>query len=480
MNCRTFMKKLPEYADEVLLHDMKKAMEKHMESCENCKIAYNEELEFDSLFSEALRIDETKFNSSRVEIIKEIDKYRYGKSPLKKVKFGMRKHRIQLASAAAVLVFVIAAIPLVITPRMNKASQMNKADSKSNGYTISNNENINEDGNGGESKIAASESTTQFQIPLSSVAPSAFADLLRNKIAVPKFNLIMLDKMPDEKLSTAPKDSPDKNTKVSLYGRGPAAIDDEIADIVFQRQKDLSAWKLSVENNEKNQVSPLFVDWYDNDDILVILGNARGHATYGGDLFLVNINTGKALNIYPAHSQNNNQEVVSAVRNGDSLDLAVKEFDDSHNVLRDTNTTIYFNELYSAYNDKKLNNATGEVKGAIVQDKALNVVKTSFADGINNKDSKALKDILGSEFIKSDYQKLNELLGIGKAGILRVIDMTKPSDVDSNETYFVEADIAIKPETAAYKNGVNYLAFKLQKDEQDNWIITSITRLPQN
>lgn len=477
MNCRIFEKKLPEYLDESLLHDMKDAMEKHMDSCENCRNLYNQEMEFDKFFSNALQSEDMKFNSCRAEIIKEIDKNRYGKSPLKKIKYGMRKHKLQILSSAAVLMLTLTAMPFIIGshPQKNTLSGTASED-KSKLLSV-------ESQNGASDIKSPKTGSTEKSIALEDMQPIAFAsDILENKVYVPVFERTKLEKLPDQSMSTVPKDSPDKNIQVLLNGRGPAAQDEGIADIVFQNQKDLGIWKLSVVDNEQKRMSPLSVNWYDNENVLVTMGYGNGHATFGGDLFLININTGKTLNLYPAHSKDKSQEVVSAARNGEMINIAVKQFDDAHNMSQDINVVFYFNEIYSSSAAEGVNGNDTKYKVSAEENKAAAVLKNGLAEGLNKGDTNALNQILGGNLVKPDSYQYKELYDINKVNVLKIVDMTKPSEdgQENTETYYSEIEINTKSDGIIFKNGVNFLAFKLEKDDKNNWIITDISRLPQN
>ncbi|MDP4089265.1 MAG: DUF4652 domain-containing protein [Bacillota bacterium] len=485
MNCRIFMKRLPEFMDGSLLHDMKEAMEKHLDCCEKCRAVYEKEEELDTLFFGSLQLEEITFNSSRPEIIKGIDRNRYGKGPLKKIKYSMRRHRMKIVSSAAVFILCLTAVPFLLGPHSLKDSQYNtsgtgslgvkenSASAKSEVIADSNaNANFNGAVNKGESVLSLIE------------PPAAFIDLIGNKVYVPKFVRLPIDKLPDIRMSTEPKASPDQNIKVMLYGRGPAGTDDEIAEIVFQNQKDSSIWELSVADNDTKQVSPLYVDWYDNENILVTIGNGRGHVTLGGDLFLVNINTGKALDLYPARSKDRNREVVSAVRNGDMIKLSVKQYDESHTTAQDFDENMYFKEMDSPGNTDGNAKKEMPLSRGIASDynNPLSVVNSWLVESINKKDSRLLGSILAGDISKDDSILHKELDKIEKLGISRMYSMTDTLGSSNEEilTYCVELEASMKTEGSIFKNDTNFIEFKLEKDDKNNWVITDISRLPQN
>lgn len=106
ISCLTFKKRLYDFTYGSISEDFKKSMEAHVQSCPNCQIIYEEELRNDKAFKDVVNIRNVKFNSSRDEIIKNIDKNRYSKNFSNKLYYRMRRN-IVLYAASAVLFFSI-------------------------------------------------------------------------------------------------------------------------------------------------------------------------------------------------------------------------------------------------------------------------------------------------------------------------------------------------------------------------------------
>ena len=106
ISCLTFKKRLYDFIYGTISEDIKKSMEVHVENCPNCQIIYEEELQNDKAFKDVINIRNVKFNSSRDEIIKNIDKNRYSKRFSNKLYHRIRRN-IMVYAASAVLFFGI-------------------------------------------------------------------------------------------------------------------------------------------------------------------------------------------------------------------------------------------------------------------------------------------------------------------------------------------------------------------------------------
>lgn len=332
MNCKTFVKKLPEFMENTMIYDMKDAMEKHMNSCEECKRAYEAEKSLDEMFINALQVEDMKFSSARNEIMKGIDQNRYGKSPLNKVKYGLRKFRWQLASSAAILAIAFTALPFI----GGMSSNDNTGPGNVAMYTTE------DSGPNMKSAEAAREmlptvedapkqemSITGFDAPNSAFAADSHA---ANELYQPIFERTDIEKAVKLDFATPWKKSPEGTIEVSISGKGVNAAEEGIAELVFTNKKDGSFWKLSLLENESKQFTPMAVEWYDNDRLLVVIGFGHGTVTAGGDLIVLDVNSGKAVNLYPVNSKDVKNQVTSAIRNGNTIEVNVRLYEDDNMV----------------------------------------------------------------------------------------------------------------------------------------------------
>lgn len=108
ISCLTFRKRLNDFIYGTISGEMKKSFEEHLQNCESCRIIYEDELQIEKAFREAINIRNIKFVSSRDEIIKSIDKNRYSKSFSNKLFYRIRKNFINYAASAVLLISLTA------------------------------------------------------------------------------------------------------------------------------------------------------------------------------------------------------------------------------------------------------------------------------------------------------------------------------------------------------------------------------------
>jgi hypothetical protein len=321
------MKKLPEFMENTMIYDMKEAMEKHMNNCIECRCAYEAEKSLDEMFVNALQFEDIKFNSSRAEIMRSIDKNRYGKGPIKKVKYGLKKFRWQIVSTAAVLVIGITSAPLIMG--------LNSQENDPNQFIASGQiESVQDNSNMASMKQAVlpKEEVENNRMGIASFnEPQSFAATEDTKqVYMPVFEKTVIDKVAEPDFGSPWKKSPDGALEVSMNGKGINAAEEGIADLIISRKTDSALWKFSLMNNDMKQFSPMFVEWFDNENVLVTMGLGYGTVTFGGDLILLNVNTGKTFNIYPEYSMDNKNQVVNVVRKENTLELTLRLYEDDN------------------------------------------------------------------------------------------------------------------------------------------------------
>lgn len=327
MNCKTFMKKLPELMDNTLIYDMKEAMEKHMDTCPECRAAYEAEKTLDEMFANALQFEDIKFNSSRAEIMRSIDKNRYGKGPLKKMKYSMRKFRWQIVSTAAILVIGIVSAPLIMDfnsqgdnpdQYMTEFARIESVQESNEAPSMKEADIVQDDISNGKMGIIASINNPENYDTAEKV----------NQVYMPVFEKTAIEKIEEPEYATAWKKSPDGSLEISISGKGVKASEEGIADLVVSRKQDSALWKLSLADNEIKQFTPMFVEWFDNENVLTVVGYGYGTVTAGGDLILLNVNTGTAYNVYPENSMDYKNQVVNVVKADDTIELTLRLYDD--------------------------------------------------------------------------------------------------------------------------------------------------------
>ena len=493
MNCKTFMRKLPEFIENSMMHDMSEAMKRHMSDCNSCKTRFDEERAIDLAFNMALDIEGVSFNSCRADIMKNINKKKYSKNPLNKIRHGIKKFQIQIVSTAAIFLMTMVAAPYIMdryemknSPRSNnqvsKAEQENLALAKDTSImtekTISD-EALKENVRDNSNKTMAKD-----------VKALSLLDKT-NDIYVPEFTRVELELKEDLEFATDWTESPDKNLKVAIEGRGPDAIEEGVGKLVFVNNDTSKMWKLSLANNETKQFTPMKVSWFDNENLLVIFGYGQGRVTLGGDVILLNAHTGKAVNIYWEYSLDKKKQVAEASRNNEKIDLRVILYDDMVNNYKEEFRSIDFSELY---NDSKNENKLQQMEGSKMvggsfssNEKLANNINSDLVveniellvSSVNDKNYESMASIFSEELLKEDdYLHLAQIQNMY---LVRIINVSNSSREDGlTSTYYVETIMDMKEESNLYKSGTNYLSICVKKDLEGKLTITDIARLPQN
>jgi len=107
MRCSTFSKSLKDYIAEELSEDASEMMSSHINKCDRCKALYNNQLKSYKFLQSMSSSDNSLFESSRDEIMKNIDKSKYNKTFTNKVHFFMKKNSFKCALGAVAVAALI-------------------------------------------------------------------------------------------------------------------------------------------------------------------------------------------------------------------------------------------------------------------------------------------------------------------------------------------------------------------------------------
>jgi len=91
MYCVILRKKINEYIEGDIDDDLNRTIEEHMEQCENCKKLYEDELRITLMLKMAFTANNIKFKSCRNNVIKSINRARYGKGFMNNLKLQLSK-----------------------------------------------------------------------------------------------------------------------------------------------------------------------------------------------------------------------------------------------------------------------------------------------------------------------------------------------------------------------------------------------------
>lgn len=332
MDCSVFRKRLQDLMEDNLSYDLREAMLQHIKECKECKALYEEELEIDEMFKIGVSEDMPNFRSLRNDIMKSIDKNKYSTSSQKKLAAHFKTYKAPYASLAAVILFFAVVIPYVrhnnsILGVHRSSSAAPEMASKSVEDSI---------GSGNSDK---QDTLNTAQKSMDSAVPSEQEGMSIKLTAeyVPVFEKKLLASNTEVSFNTPWENSLHSKYSASVEGKGPQAQEEGIGNIVL---KDLSSgqkWSFSLANNEQKQFTPKAVKWIDDENLLVIVGYGMGQVQQGGDLYILNINSVRAVKADPANTAglDNKSEITRIQKitlessNVLSIETEVTVFDDN-------------------------------------------------------------------------------------------------------------------------------------------------------
>lgn len=146
--------------------------------------------------------------------------------------------------------------------------------------------------------------------------------------------------------------SPSGKKSASIEGKGEEAKEEGIGKIII---KDAQNNKVFFEIKDKSkQMSPLSVCFFDDENILVTIGLGYGTVTMGGNLYVLNINSGKSAVI--DDTKDEKKQIANVRKDGNNLKYDII-------VYEDDNLTKYHveNKVITDYNEK-INDITSQIK----------------------------------------------------------------------------------------------------------------------
>ncbi|CAG7838829.1 hypothetical protein Z959_07155 [Clostridium novyi B str. ATCC 27606] len=145
-----------------------------------------------------------------------------------------------------------------------------------------------------------------------------------------KFIRKKINEKTEPKFSTSWK----KSSKVSacIEGKGPDAEEEGVGEIYIKNLKNKEMWSLNLFQKQQKD-TPKYIEWFDDNNLMVIIGNAHGTVSQGGNLYKLDINTGETTEIY--NTKDKKKQVLSVKRHGDKLNLNILVYEndellDSH------------------------------------------------------------------------------------------------------------------------------------------------------
>ncbi|MBC2579612.1 DUF4652 domain-containing protein [Clostridium sp. DJ247] len=177
-----------------------------------------------------------------------------------------------------------------------------------------------------------------------------------NNSNVPKIVKQQLEKGSKARFNTPWKSSPSGTYSACVEGKGPEAIEEGVGQI-FVKNNSGDIFSFKIQDNEK--ISPKFIQWADGENLLVVIGSAHGTVSKGGNLYLLNVNSGKMFTVLEIPDKK--QEIMSVEKNNDSLKLKVNVYDDNnYNKSHTENWTVSSFNI-NLNNKMQVKNSEGKV-----------------------------------------------------------------------------------------------------------------------
>lgn len=453
MNCSIFKKKLNDYIEGNMQEDMKDAMKHHEEECASCSKIYNIELSVDSAFKQAFD-NNISFTSSRADIMRTIDKNRYGKGLGKRLHYHFKRYYVRYMSCAAII-----AITAIIAPNVLKQSHnMVSSNSAKQDMAIAKK---------GEASIERKSALFNANVDVSG-AEKASMDV--KSYISPSF--IKVGVMPEENMlqsNTPWKSSPSKKFSACIEGRGPEGEYDGVGTIYVKEPISGSIWMLNDLNNS-GQYTPKFISWWDDENIIVVEGYAYGTISSGESLYLVNVNTAQSSLIYSP--ENDRTRVISAERLGDKVQMKLLTNDESLNnsnkaeliCPQNMETLVSANKGEEAKPEAKVIYDFAQCVNTKNYSSAFSMLAPGLKGAYESDNEKPLKNIIGMNIIK-----IEEKPG---AGVDRTVDTYY-----SHKVYYAEVYYMVRDENySSIKNGIyNHKIVVVQEKKDSPWRIAEMS-----
>ena len=127
----------------------------------------------------------------------------------------------------------------------------------------------------------ATTNTKTDNIPATSLQPSLF-----------KYIITSISSDTKIQLNTPWEESPLLGFKATIEGKGGKAQEEGYSHIIIKDEKTNKFTKLTLENQENNKITAKDLEWIDESNMFVILGQPFGTVSKGGKIYKVNICNG--------------------------------------------------------------------------------------------------------------------------------------------------------------------------------------------
>lgn len=122
--------------------------------------------------------------------------------------------------------------------------------------------------------------------------------------------------------------SPKGELKASIEGRGDKAEDEGYSRILIEDKKSGEVTSLTLENEDKLTLAAKDLEWIDESNLFVILGQPFGTISKGGKIYKVNIKTGE-VNLFK-DIENPREEYISVKKSAEGFSFEKYVYEDDN------------------------------------------------------------------------------------------------------------------------------------------------------
>ncbi|WP_333886906.1 DUF4652 domain-containing protein [Clostridium sp.] len=195
------------------------------------------------------------------------------------------------------------------------SSDKNTSSTKVNTNTSSDNNDkkVNSDTENDNTKDKSDEQTTQ---------DNSFSSSTTKNASGISFTKEQLGSKTEITFNTEWKNSEDGSYSACIEGKGSEALEEGVGKIIIKSGQNLYSYEIK----DNTKISPKYIEWADEKNILVVVASSHGTLAKGGDLYMLNVNTGETSLLIKDSSKK--KQIMSAQKEGDNINLKVNIYDD--------------------------------------------------------------------------------------------------------------------------------------------------------
>lgn len=152
-----------------------------------------------------------------------------------------------------------------------------------------------------------------------------------------KFIKHQLQKDDEPEFATKPVSSVNNKLSACIEGKGPDAEEEGIGKIFIKDLLNEEKWALEIVPGEE-QNTPKSITWIDDENIVSIVGLGYGTVSLGGNLYKINVKTGKVISIYDTNTPK--RQVIGVKKVDGNLELEILVYDDDELIKTHTEKKV--------------------------------------------------------------------------------------------------------------------------------------------